>query len=260
MATTIMTNALLAQIKATVALSRHLHFDPPHQIDVFFHLIEMYPLLCGVMSELQPRNGALFWDTYGDWLLHKVNHPVPSFDSPMIGPAAHRADIKALKFATHHLWPASYWRDKHCYRCFIKELGARPLRLSSNQCARHACQSWVRRLLDNLHEQQPGFSPRDLLPRRDGRSSRRRRSKSKSPARQSSRKRTPTSRQPEGHQITMISSLTDPLTDEEDTGSSPRRRNSSRGSGYYRTGNIKQEGLSMDHDTPVLMFDDVFDD
>lgn len=60
----------------------------------------MYPLLCGLLSELEPWCGTLFWDTYGDWLLHKVNHPVPSLDSPRIGPAAHRADIKALKFAT----------------------------------------------------------------------------------------------------------------------------------------------------------------
>ncbi|XP_072179045.1 uncharacterized protein [Diadema setosum] len=158
--------ALMSQMRDTVAISRWLPIEPAHHIETLFKLLEFFPLLCGLLSELKPRDAPLFWETYGDWLLHKVEHPVPSFDSPRIGPAAHRADVRALKFATQHPWPASIWRDERCYRCFFKHLVARPLQLVSAQCAKHSCQSWTVRLLQDIKERYPGFSPRFLQARR----------------------------------------------------------------------------------------------
>lgn len=60
----------------------------------------------------------------------------------------------------------------------------------------------------------------------------------------------------------MVTTLTDPLKDEEpnqeDTRSSPRRRTTSRGSGYEMKGNTRKGWPTMDNDhaTPVIMFVD----
>lgn len=191
--------ALLSQIKDTVAFSKHIPFDSAHLFESFFELIEKYPLLCGLLSELDPRYAALFWETYGDWLLHMVNHPAPSLYSPRIGPAAHRLDVHALKFVTHHLWPSSFWRDVHCYRCFFKAISARPLRLRHTHCDKHSCQSWALQLLQNLREQRPGFTAKSLLPTRQRSTSvsHKRRSTSsgkRDKAQRSTRKRSPSRR------------------------------------------------------------------
>ncbi|XP_070567012.1 uncharacterized protein [Ptychodera flava] len=139
---------LLASTEKAKNVLRNIYIPRPYRVRDFDDLIDRFPLLGGPLSALNEEDYPYFWDTFGVWLLERGRPTTQGrlgFFPSLIGKGANAQDVFALTFATYHRWPACYWRDVYCYRCYLSRIFRR-----GYKCVRHRYKLWVQHLMEEI--------------------------------------------------------------------------------------------------------------